>query len=230
MSGPGPWKITTSYILGGSLPNASVVKKNSYVFNQIELTQGVTQWRNTDHLLSVWLHLIRSGQSESAQRGPHWREAFMFFKCVSGVNKFWHFSKIEPNQLSNSALQWCAPCMYYQMPPQMARLRWRITTRIAFELLFSAVYFQIFQMFPQIACLWGCIVTSNGLHGFSPLCVLNVRIFWPSRAVGGPQLTGQSMWWNATMSFPTWWWWRRRKSRGYTYGGFKYHHQTPGSH
>ena len=180
------------------------------------------------------------------------------------MNEFWYFSKIK---------QWCAPCMYYQMPPQMARLRWRITTQIAFELLFSAVYFQIFQMFPQIACLWGCIVTlvafvwhftamsfkmhfqtvcprrctftlvafvwlqcvfsnkpPNGLHGFSPLCVLNVRIFWPSRAVVGPQLTGQSMWWNATMSFPTWWWWRRRKSRGYTYGGFKYHHQTPGSH
>ena len=63
----------------------------------------------------------------------------MFCKCVSGVNKFWHFSKIEPNQLSNSALQWCAPCMYYQMPPQMARLRWRITTQVAFEWLFSAV-------------------------------------------------------------------------------------------
>ena len=90
---------------GGKPPKCVCCKKNnSYVFNQIELTQGVTQWRNTDHLLSVWLHLIRSGQSESAQRGPHWREAFMFFKCVSGVNKFWHFSKIEPNQLTYSGV------------------------------------------------------------------------------------------------------------------------------
>ena len=159
---------------GGKPPKCVCCKKNSYVFNQIELTQGVTQWRNTDHLLSVWLHLIRSGQSESAQRGPHWRKAFKFFKCVSGVNKFWHFSKIEPNQLSYSALQWCAPCMYYQMPPQMARLRWRITTQVAFEWLFSAV--------AVCVCLPEKMHNhkSHWLHScdLPPLCIFKCALNW----------------------------------------------------
>ena len=43
-----------------------------------------------------------------------------------------------------------------------------IATLAAFVLLFSTVGF---QMFPQIACMRGCIVTWLHLFAFSPLCV-----------------------------------------------------------
>ena len=139
------------------------------------------------------------------------------------------------------------------MPPQMARLRWRITTQVAFEWLFSAVSVcprrciitliafvwltssVCFQMCPQMACIGGRQLHLH-LFGFSPLCVfkclITVRRFLPSRTVVGPQLTGQSMWWNNTMSFSTWWWWWRKSGR-YTYRWriyLEYHHQIPGSY
>ena len=145
--------------------------------------------------------------------------------------------------------------MYHQMPPQMAHLRWRITTQVAFEWLFSAVS----------VCLRRCIIINhtdcirvtyllcvfsnvpwNGLHRRTPTafafvwfffivcfkCLITVRRFLPSRTVAGPKLTGQSMWWNNTMSFSTWWWWRR-KSGGYTFRWriyLEYHHQIPRSY
>ena len=51
--------------------------KKNCISNQFEFTQAVTHWRKTDHLLSVWLHIIGSRQSVTAHRGPRWGEAFM---------------------------------------------------------------------------------------------------------------------------------------------------------
>ena len=95
--------------------------------------------------------------------------------------------------------------VYYQMPPQMARLRWRITTQVAFEWLFSAVSVcprrciitliafvwltssVCFQMCPQMACIGGRQLHLH-LFGFSLLCVLNVSSLWEDFCLLGPWL------------------------------------------
>ena len=102
--------------------------------------------------------------------------------------------------------------LYYHMPPQISRLRWRITTQVTFEWLFSAVSVcprrckitlldcirmtlsnsytssVCFQMCPQMACIGGrhcCLcICLVFLH-----CVfLNVSSLWEDFYLLGPWL------------------------------------------
>ena len=161
-------------------------------------------------MLAMWLDIIRGGQSERAHRDPHYLEAF---KCL--------FQWMNFDILKNITQISYLTVLYYHMPPQISRLRWRITTQVTFEWLFSAVSVcprrckitlldcirmtlsnsytssVCFQMCPQMACIGGRQLHLH-LFGFSPLCVfkclITVRRFLTSRTVVEPQLTGQSMW------------------------------------